>query len=76
MIFITLGVMAKAFGVAALHDARRVPIRWKWSRNNFSGIPLRRQGHNFGRTDPRFIDDSALNFVGLDSSDAVVPTMP
>ncbi len=24
----------------------------------------------FGRTDPRFIDDSALNFIGLDESDA------
>jgi cytochrome c oxidase subunit II len=26
--------------------------------------------NKFGRTDPQFIDDSALNFVGLDSSDA------
>src|SRR5215213_6123765 len=26
--------------------------------------------NKFGRTDPRLIDDSALNFVGLDSADA------
>jgi cytochrome c oxidase subunit 2 len=25
--------------------------------------------NKFGRTDPKFIDDSALNFVGLDSTD-------
>jgi len=28
------------------------------------------QGGKFGRTDPKFIDDGTLNFIGLDSTDA------
>lgn len=72
VIFITLGVMGQSVWASLrLHDAppgsytvEVVAQQFQWNFH-YSG-----KDNTFGRTDPRLIDDSALNFVGLDSSDA------
>jgi cytochrome c oxidase subunit 2 len=72
IIFITLGVMGQSVWAALrLHDAppgsysvEVVAQQFQWNFHYAGG------DNKFGRTDPQLIDDSALNFVGLDSSDA------
>lgn len=71
VIFITLGVMGQSVWASLrLHDAPAgsysvevVAQQFQWNFH-YAG-----QDGKFGRTDPQLIDDSALNFVGLDSSD-------
>src|SRR5215207_1002146 len=71
IIFIALGVMGQSVWASLrLHDAPpgsytvvAVAQQFQWNFQ-YAG----RDG-KFGKTDPKFIDDSALNFVGLDSSD-------
>jgi cytochrome c oxidase subunit II len=71
-VFITLGVMGQSVWASLrLHDAPAgsysvevVAQQFQWNFH-YPG----RDG-KFGRTDPQLIDDSTLNFVGLDSSDA------
>jgi cytochrome c oxidase subunit 2 len=72
VIFITLGVMGQSVWASLrLHDAppgsytvEVVAQQFQWNFH-YAG-----RDNKFGRTDPRLIDDSALNFVGLDVSDA------
>src|SRR6476620_6414889 len=72
VVFITLGVMGQSVWASLrLHDAPAgsytvevVAQQFQWNFH-YPG-----KDNTFGRTDPRLIDDSALNFVGLDSSDA------
>ncbi|HKG45543.1 MAG TPA: cytochrome c oxidase subunit II [Pyrinomonadaceae bacterium] len=72
IVFITLGVMGQSVWAALrLHDAppgsysvEVVAQQFQWNFH-YAG-----RDNKFGRTDPQLIDDSALNFVGLDSSDA------
>jgi cytochrome c oxidase subunit II len=72
VVFITLGVMGQSVWAALrLYDAPPgsyqvsvVAQQFQWNFH-YPG----RDG-KFGRTEPTLIDDSALNFVGLDSSDA------
>ena len=71
VVFIALGVMGQSVWASLrLHDAppgsytvHAVAQQFQWNFH-YSG-----KDGKFGRTDPQFIDDSALNFVGLDSSD-------
>jgi cytochrome c oxidase subunit 2 len=71
VVFISLGVMGQSVWASLrLHDAPAgsysvevVAQQFQWNFH-YAG----RDG-KFGRTDPKLIDDSALNFVGLDSSD-------
>jgi cytochrome c oxidase subunit II len=71
IVFISLGVMGQSVWAALrLHDAppgsytvEVVAQQFQWNFH-YAG-----PDNKFGRTDPRFIDDSALNFVGLDASD-------
>jgi len=71
IVFITLGVMGQSVWAALrLHDAppgsysvEVVAQQFQWNFH-YAGRDTK-----FGRTDPQLIDDSALNFVGLDSSD-------
>jgi len=71
VIFITLGVMGQSVWASLrLHDAPAgaysvevVAQQFQWNFH-YAG----KDGKS-GRTDPQLIDDSALNFVGLDSSD-------
>jgi cytochrome c oxidase subunit II len=72
IIFIALGVMGQSVWASLrLHDAPpgsytvvAVAQQFQWNFQ-YAG-----KDGKFGKTDPKFIDDSALNFVGLDSSDA------
>jgi cytochrome c oxidase subunit 2 len=72
VIFITLGVMGQSVWASLrLHDAPAgsytvevVAQQFQWNFH-YAG-----KDNKFGRTDPQLIDDSALNFVGLDPSDA------
>jgi len=72
VVFITLGVMGQSVWASLrLHDAPAgsytvevVAQQFQWNFH-YPG-----KDNTFGRTDPRLIDDSALNFIGLDSSDA------
>ncbi len=42
----------------------------KWSHSSFNGTSITAgKDEVFGRTDPNLIDDSALNFIGLDQAD-------
>ena len=71
VVFITLGVMGQSVWASLrLHDAppnsysvEVVAQQFQWNFH-YSG-----KDGKFGRTDPQLIDDSALNFVGLDPSD-------
>jgi cytochrome c oxidase subunit II len=72
IVFISLGVMGQSVWAALrLHDAppgsytvEVVAQQFQWNFH-YAG-----PDNKFGRTDPRFIDDSTLNFVGIDASDA------
>ena len=72
VVFITLGLMGQSVWAALrLHDAppgsysvEVVAQQFQWNFH-YAG-----KDGKYGRTDPQLIDDSALNFVGLDSSDA------
>jgi cytochrome c oxidase subunit 2 len=71
VVFISLGVMGQSVWASLrLHDAPAgaysvevVAQQFQWNFH-YAG----KDGKS-GRTDPQLIDDSALNFVGLDSSD-------
>src|SRR5215211_869169 len=71
-IFIALGVMGQSvWAQLRLHDAppgsytvEVVAQQFQWNFH-YAG-----KDGKFGRTDPKFIDDGGLNFVGLDASDA------
>jgi len=71
VVFIALGVMGQSVWASLrLHDAPAgsysvevVAQQFQWNFH-YAG-----KDGKFGRTDPKLIDDSALNFVGLDSSD-------
>ena len=72
IVFITLGVMGQSVWASLrLNDAppgsytvEVVAQQFQWNFH-YAG-----KDGKFGRTDPRFIDDSSLNFVGLDATDA------
>jgi cytochrome c oxidase subunit II len=71
VVFIALAVMGQSVWASLrLHDAPAgsytvevVAQQFQWNFH-YAG-----KDNVFGRTDPRLIDDSALNFVGLDESD-------
>ena len=71
VVFIGLGVMGQSVWASLrLHDAppgsysvEVVSQQFQWNFH-YAG-----KDGKFGRTDPKFIDDGTLNFVGLDSSD-------
>ena len=71
VVFIGLGVMGqRVWASLRLHDAPAgsysvevVAQQFQWNFH-YSG-----KDNLFGRTDPSLIDDSALNFIGLDESD-------
>jgi len=71
IVFIGLGVMGqRVWASLRLHDAppgsysvEVVAQQFQWNFH-YSG-----KDNVFGRTDPSLIDDSALNFIGLDESD-------
>ncbi len=71
VIFITLGLMGQSvWAQLRLHDAppgsytvEVVAQQFQWNFH-YAG-----KDGKFGRTDPRFIDDGGLNFVGLDNTD-------
>src|SRR5215470_793233 len=71
IVFISLGVMGQSVWASLrLHDAppgsysvEVVAQQFQWNFH-YAG-----KDGKFGRTDPKFIDDGTLNFVGLDSSD-------
>jgi cytochrome c oxidase subunit II len=71
VVFISLGVMGQSVWASLrLHDAPAgsysvevVAQQFQWNFH-YPG-----KDGKYGRTDPQLIDDSALNFVGLDSSD-------
>ncbi|HEX7294928.1 MAG TPA: cytochrome c oxidase subunit II [Pyrinomonadaceae bacterium] len=71
VVFIGLGVMGqRVWASLRLHDApggsysvEVVAQQFQWNFH-YSG-----KDNLFGRTDPSLIDDSALNFIGLDESD-------
>jgi len=70
-VFITLGVMGQSVWASLrLHDAPAgsytvevVAQQFQWNFH-YAG-----KDNKFGRTDPQLIDDSALNFVGIDAQD-------
>jgi cytochrome c oxidase subunit 2 len=72
VVFITLGLMGQSVWASLrLHDAppgsysvEVVAQQFQWNFH-YAG-----KDGKYGRTDPQLIDDAALNFVGLDSSDA------
>src|SRR4029079_18829322 len=72
VVFIGLGVMGQSVWASLrLHDAppgsytvEVVSQQFQWNFH-YAG-----KDGKFGRTDPKFIDDGTLNFVGLDSSDS------
>src|SRR5918998_6219804 len=71
IVFISLGVMGQSVWASLrLNDAppgsysvEVVAQQFQWNFH-YAG-----KDNKFGRTDPKFIDDSGLNFVGLDASD-------
>ena len=71
IIFIGLGVMGqRVWASLRLHDAPAgsysvevVAQQFQWNFH-YAG-----RDNVFGRTDPKLIDDSALNFIGIDESD-------
>ena len=71
VIFITLAVMGQSVWAnlrlndapAGSYQVEVVAQQFQWNFH-YAG-----KDNKFGKTDPRLIDDSALNFVGLDSSD-------
>ena len=71
VIFITLGIMGQSvWAQLRLHDAPAgsyvvevVAQQFQWNFH-YPG-----KDNVFGKTDPKLIDDSALNFIGLDESD-------
>src|ERR1700741_4501059 len=71
VIFITLGVMGQSVWASLrLHDAPAgsysvevVAQQFQWNFH-YAG-----KDNKFGRTDPKFIDDGSLNFIGLDATD-------
>lgn len=71
VVFISLGVMGQSVWAslrlnnapAGSYPVEVVAQQFQWNFH-YPG-----KDNTFGRTDPRLIDDSALNFVGLDSSD-------
>jgi cytochrome c oxidase subunit II len=71
VIFITLGIMGQSVWASLrLHDAPAgsytvevVAQQFQWNFH-YPG-----KDNIFGKSDPKFIDDAALNFVGLDDSD-------
>ena len=72
IIFISLGVMGQSVWASLrLHDAppgsysvEVVAQQFQWNFH-YAG-----KDGKVGRTDPKFIDDGSLNFVGLDNTDA------
>ena len=72
VVFITLGVMGQSVWASLrLNDAppgsytvEVVAQQFQWNFH-YAG-----KDNKFGRTDPKFIDDGSLNFIGLDASDA------
>src|ERR671929_1624868 len=72
VVFISLGVMGQSVWASLrLHDAppgsysvEVVAQQFQWNFH-YAG-----KDGKFGRTDPKFIDDGSLNFVGLDNTDA------
>src|SRR4030095_11975253 len=72
IVFISLGVMGqRVWASLRLHDAppgsysvEVVAQQFQWNFH-YAG-----KDGKFGRTDPKFIDDGSLNFVGLDATDA------
>ena len=71
VVFITLGVMGQSvWANLRLNDAppgsytvEVVAQQFQWNFH-YAG-----KDNKFGKTDPKFIDDSGLNFVGLDAAD-------
>jgi cytochrome c oxidase subunit II len=71
VIFITLGIMGQSvWAQLRLHDAPAgsysvevVAQQFQWNFH-YPG-----KDNVFGKTDPKLIDDSALNFIGIDESD-------
>jgi cytochrome c oxidase subunit 2 len=71
VIFISLGVMGQSVWASLrLHDAPAgsysvevVAQQFQWNFH-YAG-----KDNKFGRTDPKFIDDGSLNFIGLDATD-------
>jgi cytochrome c oxidase subunit 2 len=71
VVFITLGIMGQSvWAQLRLHDAPAgsysvevVAQQFQWNFH-YPG-----KDNVFGKTDPKLIDDSALNFIGLDESD-------
>ena len=71
VIFITLGIMGQSVWASLrLHDAPAgsysvevVAQQFQWNFH-YPG-----KDNVFGKTDPKLIDDSALNFIGIDESD-------
>ena len=71
IIFISLGVMGQSVWASLrLHDAppgsysvEVVAQQFQWNFH-YAG-----KDGKFGRTDPKFIDDGTLNFIGLDATD-------
>jgi cytochrome c oxidase subunit 2 len=71
VVFITLGVMGQSVWASLrLHDAPAGSYTVEVVAQQFSwNFHYAGKDNKFGRTDPQLIDDSSLNFVGLDSSD-------
>jgi cytochrome c oxidase subunit II len=71
VVFITLGIMGQSVWASLrLHDAPAgsysvevVAQQFQWNFH-YAG-----KDNVFGKTDPKLIDDSALNFIGLDETD-------
>jgi len=71
VVFITLGLMGQSVWASlrlneappGSYSVEVVAQQFQWNFH-YAG-----RDNKFGRTDPKLIDDSALNFVGLDSSD-------
>jgi cytochrome c oxidase subunit II len=72
VVFITLGLMGQSVWASLrLNDAppgsytvEVVAQQFQWNFH-YAG-----KDNKFGRTDPKFIDDGSLNFIGLDANDA------
>jgi cytochrome c oxidase subunit 2 len=72
VVFITLGLMGQSVWASLrLNDAppgsytvEVVAQQFQWNFH-YAG-----KDNKFGRTDPKFIDDGSLNFIGLDAADA------
>lgn len=83
VIFISLGVMGqKVWASLHLNSAPPGSYQVRVTAQQFSwNFHYAGRDNVFGRTDPKLIDDSSLNYVGLDETDpsakddAVVPTL-